>query len=530
MDVGRCLGMPNSWELRQGARLRHIEIEDCSDSKRKCFQVLHLERVLPEALWGCMIHRGCSHNEIRGLVGRVLGSVPEPDPVAMATLRKAIRHIGWKLSARSEFERLDYHEFADAYSGSKRTKYLAAADSLVQEPIEQRDARVNAFVKSEKRPIADEKDPRIIQFRSPRYTLALGTFLKPMEHALLGYKGNTRVGHRSRVIAKGLNSWQHAALIKRKFNEFGSTRVLSIDASRFDKHVSVEALRAEHGLWRMLNRDPELAMLLSWQCHNRGTTMHGTKYEVIGNRMSGDYNTGAGNCVLMAGMVEALMRPLSCPFDYLTNSDDCLIFVEATDLDRVRDLLPTAFLAFGHEIKLDSVADKLEDVVHCQQRPMKVDGRFRMVRDWKKVLSTMLCSDKHYHNPRGGMRVMKSVAQCELVLNSGVPILQPLCLRILELLKGFKYAKLDPRDTVVYRALQEVGGEDEWTKVKAIPITLESRVAFADTFGVGLDEQRHIEDVISKISYEDIDLNHTLGFTENNFSVFDSPERVPDLG
>jgi hypothetical protein len=447
----------------------------------------------------------------------------------MDDLRRRIRHIGWNIHARNEFSRLDFHEFANAYSGAKRSKYLKAADSLLDEPVEKRDAKVTAFVKAEKRKAADEKDPRIIQFRTPRYTLALGTFLKPMEHALLGYKGKTRVGHRSRVIAKGLNSWEHANLIRRKMLEFGDPRVLSVDASRFDKHVSVQALRAEHGFWSMLDRDPELRRLLSWQCHNKGTTMGGTKYSVVGNRMSGDYNTGAGNCVLMAAMVEECMSHMHCPFDYLVNSDDGLIFVEATDLDRVRDSLPSQFLRFGQEIKLDSVASEFTKVVHCQQQPMWIGGRPRMVRNWAKVLSTMLCSEKHYHNPRGGMRVMKSVAQCELVLNAGVPIVQPLCLRILQLLKHLEFAKLDPRDTVVYRALQELRGRD-WTQVSALPITEDSRVEFYNTFGVGPDEQRIIEDVIGKIQYEDIDLNHTLGFTLNNFARFESPDSPAGLG
>jgi hypothetical protein len=473
-----------------------------------------------------MYHRSCPHNEVRGLVGRVLGKVPSPDPDAMYRLNRSLRRMACVLRSRGEFDRLSYDDVVSGYVGAKRTKYERARDSLIVEPWTDRDTRVTAFVKAEKRPATDTKDPRIIQFRSARYTLELATYLKPMEHALLGYKGRRR---HSRVIAKGLTTWEHAKLIRRKWNSFSNCRVLSIDCSRFDKHVSSEALKAEHNCWSTLNPSPELRSLLSRQINNVGRTMSGTRYKVVGNRMSGDYNTGAGNCLLMAGMVETVFESTNIKYDYLANSDDCLIFVEAEDLVRVRDFLPAEFLKFGHEVKLDKIASELNQVLHCQYQPVQFNGKIRMVRDWRKVVSQMFAGCKHYHEPKGGMRVMKSVAQCELVLNAGLPVVQALCLRILKLLSDIKFAKLDRSDTLAYRTLQDCKSEEKWARIQAIPVTDEARMEYSATFGTSPTEQVEIERVFENITMADIDLHRLHDVVDLSTLRLDSWESPAEL-
>jgi hypothetical protein len=409
---------------------------------------------------------------------------------------------------RGEFERLSYEVVLEPYSGAKRTRYLRAAQELLFEPVNKRDARITAFVKAEKRKSADTKDPRLIQFRTPKYNLELATFLKPVEHAILQHRGPRRGVARTYVIAKGRDSVERAKIIRKKWDEFSDPVCVSLDASRFDKHVSSAALRAEHSVYNAVYSDPYLARLLGWQVRNKGRTMNGIKYKVEGNRMSGDYNTGMGNCLLMVAMTEAYLLGLKLKrWDYFADADDCLVFVERCDLEKLLNSVYASFLEFGQEVRIEEVAYEYWDIRHCQGAPMITATGVRMIRDFRKVLSQAFCGYNHYHDPKGGMRVMKSVAQCELILNAGVPILQPLAQRVLDLLESVKYSKLDQRDTVTWLALTESRRRHfSWKAEASVEITSEARQSFERVFGVTTPEQYAWEAWVEALTFKDIDL------------------------
>lgn len=447
-------------------------------------------------------------NELTGIVGRVLGDVIRPTRQGVRSLRRALRPIKHWLSANSQDVVLSYEEVISRYTGGKKKRYEHARDSLLLEPISKSDARVEAFVKAEKRPVGDRKDPRIIQFRSFRYTLELARRLVPLEAVLKRFKGNTRVARRSRVIAKGLDTWQHAALVEEKWSQFTDPVCLSLDAARFDKHVDRRALECEHEVWLHALPDPVLRTLLSWQLVNKCRTKSRISYTVEGNRMSGDYNTGCGNCVLMMGMIEAIMVPRRIAFDYLVNSDDALIFVERRDAEAVSALLPGAFREFGHEVVTEEPAFRLEDIVHCQYKPVLINGRRRMVRDFRKVLSHCFAGYKHYQQPVGGMRVLKSVAMCELSQSTGVPILQAFFKHVLTLLEGVEHLEAT-HDVIKHSALLKgqtsVGALD----IHVSEIADETVASFCAAFGVLPDQIVAYEQQLTSITLENLNL-HSL--------------------
>lgn len=497
-------------------------MEGCLDNRRKMYQILDPFDGPTAGTWRCQVHRGCVHNELTGLYGRVLGDVPEPTVPGIDSLRKGLRRIGSMMRSRRTFTRLEYATILENYSGAKRTRYERAAEELLCEPVCKRDARITAFVKAEKRKESDEKDPRMIQFRTPKYNLELATYLKPIEHAILAHRGPRRGVRRSFVIAKGRDSVERANLIRAKWREFGDPVCVSLDASRFDKHVSVDALQAEHAVYNSIWNDAYLAKLLSWQVSNAGRTMGGIRYKVKGNRMSGDYNTGMGNCLLMAAMSEQFLMSLRLKkWDYFADADDCLVFCERSDLDRLLKEVGPYFLTFGHEVRVEGVAFELEDIRHCQGAPLDTATGLRMVRDWKKVLSQAFCGYNHYHSPKGGMRVMKSVAQCELILNAGVPVLQPLAQHILKLLENLRFAKLDLRDTVAWLASVEARKRHfAWEADASIPITGSARQSFERVFGLTTEQQLAWEAWISRLTVDDIDLSamrQRHPFVDQNF-------------
>jgi hypothetical protein len=251
-----------------------------------------------------------------------------------------------------------------------------------------------------------------------------------------------------------LNQRERALLIDRKMAEVPDCAVVGIDMKRFDSHVSVEQLRIEHSVYLSCLPDPRFQTLLAWQCRNRGTTMNGLRYGLEGGRMSGDMNTALGNCVLMIIMCKALMKSLGITnWDLACDGDDTLLFVPNGEVDNLRTNGPQCFLEFGHEVKFESLAYELEEVLHCQSRPVLTgDGSYSMIRNPSKTLSNALTAFRHFHEPKGGMKVMKSIAQCELVLNRGVPVLQSYAENLLRVLKDVAFAKLPPDSTLLRRA------------------------------------------------------------------------------
>jgi hypothetical protein len=172
------------------------------------------------------------------------------------------------------------------------------------------------------------------------------------------------------------------------------------------------------------------------------------------------------------------------------------------------DDVHAGFLQYGHEVTVDEVAYELWDIQHCQAKPLETAAGIRMIRDWRKVVSQAFAGYAHYYDPVGGMRVMKSVAQCELVLNAGVPILQPMSQHILSLLESVRFASLDQRDTVVWLASLEARNRHfQWADDVSVDITPEARASFERVFGLTPTEQVSVENRIRSLTLEDIQLS-----------------------
>jgi len=355
------------------------------------------------------------------------------------------------------------------------------------------------FVKAEKSWV-QPKDPRAIQFRSVKYTLELGSYMKPIEGALYGLKSlkEFNVMKPSRIIAKGLNQKQRASLLRHKSTQFERPVYLGLDCKRFDQHVSREQLaRVEHALYLGLNPSKRFAQLLSWQLDNKGKSLHGVKYRVRGRRMSGDYGTALGNCAVMISMIVAACRRLKLiRYDLVDDGDDCVLIIEESDLDKVLAGLPDIFQMFGHELTVESVTTNLTDVVFCQTRPTYCsDGSWRMVRDYRKVLATGATSHDHYDNWRGGRKVLKAVGLCELALNRGVPVLQEYALGLMRLAGNCRpVAAIERLGSVAYKASFEMP-LSELEDLSPTPISDTARVMFERTWGCTVEQQMALEGV-----------------------------------
>lgn len=459
-----------------------------------------------EGMWAPAIHSNCIHNEHRALVMRTMG--PTPPFVRNVYLTRVFASFR-RLARRMELAPWDYEHVVASYTGRMRERYEEARQSLIRDgELVKGDKRLKSFVKGEKfNPHAKESKPRLINARSPRYNLSLATFLKPLEAAFWRrLKTRCKGVARTRVVGKGLNGRQRARLVVEKMGNVGAGCVVfEVDGKQFEAHVNREELAMEHSVYlSAYDNDPELRAMLSCQLDLKGVTSFGIKYERYGCRASGDFNTGLGNTMIMLGATYAAMDLLQAQgfdkrWDVLCDGDNCLMFVEPAGYRELHTRFDWAVQQVsGQELTVESPVDIVEQVVFGQSQPVKVNGSYVMVRNVHKVLSNSFSSYRHYKDyARFGVRLLKSVAECELALAQGVPLLQPYfaaAVRKLHHVPDLQRASdyLEPRLQAVLRSLGETSIHRTIDKLG--PIEDEARISFAKAFGIGVEQQLDMEE------------------------------------
>lgn len=461
-------------------------------------------------------HYDCPHNQIRSLVGRVAGVVPQPTKAGLARLYKTKEVIARCLPrvAQAPLENMP-----NRYVGAKRQTYLNALREYYHYGLDRSHSSVKFFVKAERfNPLAKtDPDPRAIQFRGPRYAVVLASYLQPIEHLLYLSTFASSGVEPTRNIAKGLNSIERAKLLVRKHRNFDDPVVVSLDASRFDKHVSLELLRLEHAIYLACNSCPTFARLLSWQLINKGYSRLGLKYVLRGRRMSGDMNTAIGNCLLMLLMLTTYCHTIGLKkWDSLDDGDDCCLLIERRDLALVLGSVKEVFLDYGMEMKIDHVAYSIPQVLFCRSNPIEyLPGHWKYVRNYIDVLSKSLTGVRHWESVVYRRRVLRAIGLCELVLSLGVPVLQDFALFILRNVNLEEYnLDLAPLSlaTRTKKDLGTIGLPIQ--RIQPRPILDCARVSFETAFGLTIFEQRRLEDVFKRLTFDpsgNNPLEHELG-------------------
>lgn len=450
-------------------------------------------------------HYNCSHNQLAAATSRVMGAVPQVSPEGLTLLAQAAKDIAAKCP---HIPQQDIDIMPNSYTGLKKLRYINAMESLEVTPLTSRDAGVSLFVKAE-RIDGDAKknpDPRAIQFRDPRYAVAFAQYLKPIEHFIYLIDFISRGVTPSRNVAKGLNAIERAKLLRLKMDEFDDPVVVSVDASRFDKHVHIFTLMLVHFIYLSMNPSVEFARILCMQLVSRVSSDLGLKYVVYGKRMSGDMDTAAGNCLLMLLMVLAYcwyVVDLN-KFDCIDDGDDCLLIIERAEYTKFETNLQGAFLEFGHELKIENVTDELFKVEFCQSQVVEYQpGELKFVRNFRAVIAKSMCGIRNWKSVSYRIKVLRAIGSCELVLNLGVPILEEYALAILRNLpEGVMDLRYAP-DALAYRYRKEMKtlhNVDIKSRVGRIHNT--ARESFAVGFGVSIPEQLSIEAALRSWTFD----------------------------
>lgn len=393
--------------------------------------------------------------------------------------------------------------FVETFRGPKRKLYEDAFQDLLRRGFTEKDAWIKVFVKYEKTDFTRKTDPvpRVISPRSTRYNIEVGRFLRPLEERVFGSIARL---WGSPTVMKGMNSARTGRVMHSKWSKFRNPVAVGADASRFDQHVSEEALRLEHSVYlkcypRRLHQR-RLRWLLGMQLRNTcvGYTANGrVKYKTKGGRMSGDMNTSLGNCLLMCLMFHAYARSIGVQVELANNGDDCVLFMERRDLTRFSAGLDGWFRAMGFNMVLEEPCVLFEQIEFCQTHPVWVGpgaSDYIMVRHpkWAIAKDTMCVHGWQTQALYEGW--LHAVGTGGMALCGGVPVFQDFYLTYLK--HGNYHKSATDSQSWGVRQLSK-GMSRVYSEV--LPRT---RASFYWAFGVTPAEQLVLEDFYRGVTLE----------------------------
>jgi len=378
-------------------------------------------------------------------------------------------------------------------------KFTRLLTRVFWEEVTVEDAEVKVFVKYEKTDFTRKTDPvpRVISPRDPRYNIEVGRFLRPIEERIFTSLAKL-YGHVT--VFKGMNALTSGRAFFAKWCMFKNPVAVGLDASRFDQHCSIPALRWEHDiyLWCFKRRHwrRKLKRLLSRQLRNKckGYCEDGKlKYLTDGGRMSGDMNTSLGNCILMCCMIHAYAKHCGVKIQLANNGDDCVVIMESSDLGRFSEGLHEWFTDMGYTMVAEEPCHTFEEIEFCQTHPVFVGPNYDdyiMVRHPKWALAKDTVCVHSWQSLAMFKGWMHAVGTGGMAMTGGIPIFQDFYQTYINFGKFRKTAS----DLQSWGVRQLSKGMQR----RYSPVEPATRASFYWAFGVTPDEQLVLEDFYRK--------------------------------
>lgn len=440
-------------------------------------------------------HANSANNLGRVMTTRVM-QYKGRDPIqpSCEALRKLNLRIATVYKSRpSTVYPLSYDGFLNCYEGRQRTRYAHAVEQLMRATLVPKDARVETFIKNEKFDWSMkgvEADPRAIQPRKPKYLAEVGRWFKPLERIIYKDLSKRLYGENAEpCIAKGLNALESGATLRRKWEKFSSPVCVSLDASRFDLHVSVGMLQFTHKLYDYYCKSPTLQRYLKWTLRNRGIASCkevAYAYEVLGRRMSGDMDTALGNCIIMTVLTWFMLSELGVRHELFDNGDDCLFICEKEDVPSP-EIITKWFSDFGFVVRLEGVTSVFERIEFCQTSPVWTERGWLMCRNIKSLSKDLTNVNSCTGSTVEYTHWLKAVGKCGSILNAGVPIFQSFHNMLVRLGTN---SRIDRGVFFKSGLVNLIRGMDRQPQVE---ITTAARLSFEVAFGITPGMQLAIE-------------------------------------
>lgn len=408
-------------------------------------------------------------------------------------------------------------EFPDEYIGTRKYAiYRNAVETLKRQGPSIKDSYVKIFIKAEKFNYTKKPDakPRVISPRDVKYNVQLGRYIKHLEKDMC-----ESVDHifGEKTIVKGLNVVDLGRLMSEKWRKYKNPIAISIDASRFDQHFSYELLQWEHRNYLAYYTGRprrELRGILRQQLVNKcfGYVKDGTvKYTRRGGRMSGDMNTGLGNCKTMSAMVWSYMRHINVSnYSLANNGDDCVIITERGNLPKIQENIFAYFKRLGFNMVVDNVTDVFERILFCQMSPLDLGDKVVMVRDPRVAISKDVLSIKPYETSRSFQTWLRCVGQGGASLSTGVPVMQEFYQCLIRNSPNYNRKSKLMKDSSMESGFFRLGVGLE---AKVGPISERARYSFYLMTDISPQEQLSLENYYQNLNF---DTEEGTGFLFNN--------------
>lgn len=412
---------------------------------------------------------------------------------------------------------MTYREFADVYSGRKHRTYLGAAQSLLHDELEQMDAEIKLFLKFEK-DIRSEKPgriPRCILPPSPRYIVAVGSCVRPAEHAL--YEAvNATFGYT--VVAKGLNYAEVGQVFKEHWSQFIKPVSIDCDVSKMDQSFFRSLMKLFLDLVADVSEEKErLRQWLHWTLDTQvcGRADDGIfRYQQTGTLSSGMPFTSLAGVLVITGIVYLYLLKIGVKARLVDAGDDFTLIFEDRDKARVCGSIADYFKQFGLTLEVGGINTTLEGIEFCQCHPVLVGGKYQMVRNAKSAAMKDSCSLKRLRTPRQASAWLKACGLAGLASQGGAPIATSrykMFVRSAEsMISNEKLSNRQRRryEKAVVESV-EYGGSFEWFGMRMkndTVVTDLSRASFNIAFDIPPHVQRAIEDTYDNttLTFDDV--------------------------
>jgi len=380
------------------------------------------------------------------------------------------------------------------YVGRKKKIMERGRDIFMERGVRRQDAVLTSFVKAEK--VKPASAPRVINPRNVVYNVALGVYIKPIEH-IIYRKIQKLYGSVTPVVFKGLNVDDMGLAMLEKWRSFNDPVAVGLDAMKFDMHVSAAMLAWEHSIYkRVYPGSRDLQKLLRWQIKNvgRGYCFDGTlKYHILGRRCSGDMNTALGNCIIMTGMIYSWVRLKQIKIELANNGDDAVVILERKDVGKLLSGIENYFLTLGFRITVEPAVDVFEQIEFCQMHPVVMPTVCRMVRNFTTSREKDTIALLDIGKPLAYAKWMGAVGEGGLALCSGIPVLQSFY---------HAYARVGVASNIINAVQMQCGALflRIGMQAKIEPVRSITRSSFYAAFGITPDEQVSLEEYYDKIS------------------------------
>jgi hypothetical protein len=340
------------------------------------------------------------------------------------------------------------------------------------------------FIKAEK--WAEKKAGRLISARSPVYNICVGRYLLPIERVM--YEAiDAACG--APTIMKCYTPEERAAVVQAHWESFEDPVAVGQDFSKFDQHISRQALSYEHASYNAaFGNCAELQQLLSWQLSGRcfANVKDGkVTYAVEGGRMSGDMNTAMGNCIISAALVFAYAYERGITIRAIVDGDDSVAFMERSDLTRYVEGIEQWMETKGFRLTLETPVTHISEVEFCQCRFVAAVPP-TMVRNPVKAIT----QDHAWIEDQSitHAEVLAATGLGGLSLYGNMPVL------------GAYYDMLARVTTLSQRTLERLSFRDSWLRDAKLSGGTwaepdeHTRYAFWESWGITPGEQRALEE------------------------------------